>query len=185
MVPDHMYTHTHVHSHTRTRPRTRCSIRTGTHARTRTKSHTHTHTHTHTRMQRHTRTHMHTHARTHTHTHLHAHMHTYFDAHTGRVKGDSMVKVWTTRSQNNTRHGQHATGTQHRCWHSDINTQTICCRHVLRHEQITNISMKVSCTHSKQGRARGQRARAANKGKGVAHRLVADAWLAEDSKPTS
>jgi len=36
------------------------------------------------------------------------------------------------------------------------------------------------CTHSKQGRARGQRARAANKGKGVAHRLVADAWLAEE-----
>jgi len=30
------------------------------------------------------------------------------------------VKVWTTRSQNNTRHGQHATGTQHRCWHSDV-----------------------------------------------------------------
>jgi len=31
-----------------------------------------------------------------------------------------MVKVWTTRSQNNTRHGQHATGAQHRCWHSDV-----------------------------------------------------------------
>jgi len=41
-------------------------------------------------------------------------------------------------------------------------------------------SRKVTCTHSKQGRARGQRARAANKGKGVAHRLVADAWLAEE-----
>ena len=35
-------------------------------------------------------------------------------------------------------------------------------------------------THSKQGRAHGQRARAANKGRGVAHRLVADAWLAEE-----
>jgi len=35
-------------------------------------------------------------------------------------------------------------------------------------------------THSKQGRARGQRARAANKGNGVAHRLVVDAWLAEE-----
>jgi len=34
--------------------------------------------------------------------------------------------------------------------------------------------------HSKQGRAHGQRARAANKGKGVAHRLVADVWLAEE-----
>jgi len=31
-----------------------------------------------------------------------------------------MVKVSTTRSQNNTRHGQHATGTQHRCWHSEV-----------------------------------------------------------------
>jgi len=41
--------------------------------------------------------------------------------------------------------------------------------------------MELRChTHSKQGTARGQRARAANKGKGVAHRLVADAWLAEE-----
>jgi len=31
-----------------------------------------------------------------------------------------MVKVWTTRSQNNTRYGQHATGAQYRCWHSDV-----------------------------------------------------------------
>jgi len=42
------------------------------------------------------------------------------------------------------------------------------------------MSRQVTCTHSKQGRARGQRARAANKGKGVAHRLVAGAWLAEE-----
>jgi len=42
------------------------------------------------------------------------------------------------------------------------------------------MSRQVTCTHSKQGRARGQLARAANKGKGVAHRLVADAWLAEE-----
>jgi len=37
----------------------------------------------------------------------------------------------------------------------------------------------VTCTHSKQGRAHGQRARAANKGKGVAHRgkaLLIDWW---------
>jgi len=38
----------------------------------------------------------------------------------------------------------------------------------------------VTCTHSKQGRARGQRARAANKGKDVAHRLVEDGGLAEE-----
>ena len=38
----------------------------------------------------------------------------------------------------------------------------------------------MTCTHSKQGRARGQRARAANKGKGVAHRLVVNDGLAED-----
>jgi len=42
------------------------------------------------------------------------------------------------------------------------------------------MSRQVTCTHSKQGRARGQRARAANKGKDVAHRLVAGAWLAEE-----
>jgi len=35
-------------------------------------------------------------------------------------------------------------------------------------------------THSKQGTARGQQARAANKGKDVAHRLVEDAWLTEE-----
>jgi len=61
----------------------------------------------------------------------------FFDSHMGRVKGDSMVKVWTTRSQNITRHGQHATGKQHGCWYSDVNTQMICCGHVLKHEQIT------------------------------------------------
>jgi len=38
----------------------------------------------------------------------------------------------------------------------------------------------VTCTHSKQGRARGQHARAANKGKDVAHRLVVDGGLAEE-----
>ena len=105
----------------------------------------------------------------------------FFDSHTGRVKGDSMVKVWTTRSQNNTRHGQHATGTQHRCC-SDVNTQTIFGGHILKHEQIILqmvISRLVTCTHSKQGRARRQRARAANKGKDVAH-IGADAWLAEE-----
>jgi len=41
-------------------------------------------------------------------------------------------------------------------------------------------SRKVTCTHSKEGIARGQRACAANKGKGVDHRLVADAWLTEE-----
>ena len=38
----------------------------------------------------------------------------------------------------------------------------------------------MTCTHSKQGRARGQRARAANKGKVGAHRLVLDGGLAEE-----
>ena len=42
------------------------------------------------------------------------------------------------------------------------------------------MSRQVTCTHSKQGRARGQRSRAVNKGKGVAHRLVVGAWLAEE-----
>jgi len=41
-------------------------------------------------------------------------------------------------------------------------------------------SRKLTFTHSKQGRACGQRARAADKGKDVSHRLVADAWLAEE-----
>ena len=63
-----------------------------------------------------------------------------------------MVKVWTSRSQKSTSHGQDATGTQQE---GDVHAQQV-------------------------GIARGQRARAANKGKGVAHRLVADAWLAEE-----
>jgi len=42
------------------------------------------------------------------------------------------------------------------------------------------MSRYVTCTHSKQGRARGQHARAANKGKDVAHRLVVDGGLAEE-----
>jgi len=44
------------------------------------------------------------------------------------------------------------------------------------HQQVGDVQR---FTHSKQGRARRQRARAANKGKGVAH-IGADAWLAED-----
>jgi len=50
---------------------------------------------------------------------------------------EEWIEKGTTRSHNNTRHGQHATGTQHRCWYSDVNTQTIFCGHILKHEQIT------------------------------------------------
>ena len=63
----------------------------------------------------------------------------FFDSHMGRVKGDSMVKVWTIRSQKNTRHGQHATVTEQE---GDV------------HAEQARESTRTTCTRSKQGKRR-------------------------------
>ena len=92
----------------------------------------------------------HTHSRTPTHQHTHAHSPAKDTREGDRQKNrmrerereregerEEWIEKGTTRSHNNTRHGQHATGTQHGCLHSDVNTQTIFCGHILKHEQIT------------------------------------------------
>jgi len=108
---------------TRTCTSTRQSTRTVTCTHARVQKHTHARTHTRTYARGHTHTHMH--ADTHM-TRAHAHMHTQICMHTLTLtRGEVRVKEFATRSQNNKRYGQHATGTQHGSWHSDVNTQMV------------------------------------------------------------